>query len=204
MKKYRLKKDTPIIKAGTIFQRVTSKYNEPCELMCAMLTNGDTPLPWRVDDIINFDEWFEEVKEYKRWRSEKGERYWFIRPPLYIDSETELHSSFDDECWESGNYFKTKEEAELYKRKLVANQKLIDTAKKAWFEFNGSEGPDWESSKPSAWRYFIEFDHETHRFTINGYDSLQIAGVVYFPTEESAQAYIDNNPEDMKLLFGVE
>lgn len=202
MKRYKLLKDTPTIKAGTIFEEVVSDFDELKELVRITPVGAKTSPQWTIQDIDNFDEWFEEIKEYKRWRAKRGEWYWSVRASLVIDSDKEADHYIDDGRWEAGNYFKTEEEAELYGKKLVANQKLIDTAKKAWLEFNGSEGPDWSDTNQD--KHFIEFCHEADKFYIYLIGFSQSLGQIYFPTEESAQWVIDNMRDDLKLVMGIE
>jgi hypothetical protein F3_00887 len=50
----------------------------------------------------------------KRWRAEKGKIYYYIDSVLDISISTEYHYALDNVCYERGNYFRTKEEAEEY------------------------------------------------------------------------------------------
>ena len=56
----------------------------------------------------------------KRWRAEKEKEYFFITGTSEITTDEEYYSEADDDRYELGNYFKTKEEA----------QKVIDS--KEW------------------------------------------------------------------------
>lgn len=78
MKRYKLKKDTPTVKAGAIFEE-EGDFHDKKRLV--QVTKNECPFsPWVVvEDIINFDDWFEEIPEkYERWRAERGEEYWHI------------------------------------------------------------------------------------------------------------------------------
>ena len=77
--------------------------------------------------------------------------------------------------------------------------RLKMAAKKAWFEFNRSDSSDWKDGDQSK----FSITHDS--LGIRSYQTFWVRdlGQVYFPTKESCQAYIDSNPEDMKLLFGV-
>lgn len=49
----------------------------------------------------------------KRWRAEKGDKYYFISgSSFYIEDDYDMRDNIDDERYEIGNYFKTKELAE--------------------------------------------------------------------------------------------
>lgn len=58
-------------------------------------------------------------KEYKleciRWRANKNEKYYYLDSYLEVDIMTETGSWVDDDMYESGNYFRTKDLALLYK-----------------------------------------------------------------------------------------
>lgn len=62
--KYKLLKDTPTIKAGTIFEEIVSMSDGTRELAVAV-PGEDTPQDpqFTIQDIDNFDEWFEEMEE---------------------------------------------------------------------------------------------------------------------------------------------
>lgn len=61
MKRYKLLKDTPTIKAGTIFEEVVSDFDGAKELARITPIGAKTNPQWTIQDIDNFDEWFEEV-----------------------------------------------------------------------------------------------------------------------------------------------
>ena len=65
MTKYRLKKDTPEFKAGSMFTRRKYEYGDyDDDCLFADISPGVSPVPaFDISLIDNFDEWFEEVKE---------------------------------------------------------------------------------------------------------------------------------------------
>lgn len=66
--KYRLKKDTPEFKAGSVFTRRKYDYGDyDDDFLFADISPGTSPVPaFDISLIDNFDEWFEEVKEPKK------------------------------------------------------------------------------------------------------------------------------------------
>lgn len=62
MRLYKLLKDTPTIKAGTIFREVVSDYDGARELARITPIGAKTSPQFTIQDIDNFDEWFEEIK----------------------------------------------------------------------------------------------------------------------------------------------
>lgn len=48
----------------------------------------------------------------KRWRAEKNGEYWYVNPMLQVDKCHDTYYDDDDKCYNIGNYFRTREEAE--------------------------------------------------------------------------------------------
>lgn len=70
MKKYKLLKDTPTIKAGTVFEEVVGDFDGLKALTRITPVGAKTSPQFTIKDIDNFDEWFEEILECERWRAE--------------------------------------------------------------------------------------------------------------------------------------
>src|SRR6056297_3256607 len=95
----------------------------------------------------------EEIAELKasqevagvRWRAEEGERYCAVGLGNYARTCRERNDVVDDRHYESGNYFKTKAEAEAYAAKTLALQKIKDYIA----EGNAKEGyiADWNDQR---------------------------------------------------------
>lgn len=62
MRLYKLLKDTPTIKAGTIFREVVSDYDGTRELARVTPIGAKTSPQFTIQDIDNFEEWFEEIE----------------------------------------------------------------------------------------------------------------------------------------------
>lgn len=71
--KYKLLKDTPTIKAGTIFEEVTSDYDELKELVRITPIGAKTSPQFTIQDIDNFDEWFEKMEDSIHYKPRNGE-----------------------------------------------------------------------------------------------------------------------------------
>ncbi|MBB1531378.1 hypothetical protein HG463_001735 [Candidatus Saccharibacteria bacterium] len=65
MKKYKLLKDTPTIKAGTVFEEVVGDFDGLKALTRITPVGAKTSPQFTIKDIDNFDEWFEEISEYR-------------------------------------------------------------------------------------------------------------------------------------------
>lgn len=107
--KYRLKKDTPEFKTGSMFTRRKYEYGDyDDDCLFADISPGVSPVPaFDISLIDNFDEWFEEVKEEPKWVRKQikqvvyhnaktdilnwkyvGVKYRFIKGHFYYDSRT--------------------------------------------------------------------------------------------------------------------
>lgn len=216
MKKYRLKKDLPTVRAGEVFVRKTNETMQTDMLYHVDSEDVFLPPSIEVDDINNFDEWFEEVKEFEEWKPKPGEGFKVMNISGGVSDYYDWADSESDRfLWSSGNCYSldTPDDLIIKEQKLIpqALHRLKMAAKKAWFEFDGSEGPDWVGDERSYWparyrqeKYYLAYDYLKNTIVCDYTNIWQHIGGVYFPTKESAQVYIDNNPEDLKLLFGVE
>lgn len=76
--KYRLKKDTPEFKTGSMFTRRKYEYGDDC--LFADISPGTSPVPaFDISLIDNFDEWFE-VAEEPKWVRKQIKRIEFRIP----------------------------------------------------------------------------------------------------------------------------
>ena len=107
MTKYRLKKDTPLHRAGEIFTKTETT------MVASDKYETDTDL------IINFDEWFEEVKP--SWKKpDRGDSYYFINSSGVIVYTTWVNSPEDRIHYLMGNCFRTTEAADRFASYLKA------------------------------------------------------------------------------------
>lgn len=105
-------------------------------------TDLEERIIWLYDDIYLSDnniycyceETINKIKEFvdyvnekygipKRWRAERGEKHFSILSTGGVGSFSEYYDKFDNDRYDLGNYFKTKEQA----------QKVVDS--KEWQEF---------------------------------------------------------------------
>lgn len=131
--------------------------------------------------------------ENKRWRAEPYEclEYCYIDHDGNIEYEYEAYDSIDDWRFQSGNYFKTKEEAEQYKKWILARQVLVDDAK------NFKRSKDDENGD-----FYVFYDVEDKVFRID-YEAY-ISHNICFKTEEDVKASIDKHLAEWKIYLGIE
>ena len=187
MKLYKLLKDTPTVKAGTIFEERESpdEYKE----LGQVVTDGCLTRPWlTVSEIDNFDEWFEEIPEkHERWRGGRGDSYYFIDDEGAIRHEIDTNDGMDNYRYNIGNYFKTEAEAESYKKYLTARQVLLDDAEGGkCIEY----GKNWHAYYDTITKTY----HPVHSI------SYFYPGIIYFRTEEALEKSLKEHEEQWKTV----
>ena len=96
---------------------------------------------------------FEGIKKGVRKKPEDGEKYFFVNSRGYIDYKFCEEIETDLFRFNTGNCFKTEQEAEDCKENLLTKQALKDLA----LELNNGVEIDWKSHKQE--KYYIYFDY---------------------------------------------
>lgn len=126
----------------------------------------------------------ENVEVQKFGRVKNNEIYWFVNYEKLIDSDIESGHVVDNERYECGNYYLTKEDA-IISEKQIRLFRLLDRFSRQ----NGWSDELWKNSKIA--KYYIYFD--------NNYKSIKTESVhisryicqVYFVSESVAQQAIE-------------
>ena len=193
--KYKLLKDTPTINAGTIFEEVTSDYDELKELVRITPIGAKTSPQFTIQDIDNFDEWFEEMEEPTDsiyWKPNNGDEYWYIDDCAGIYRDRWDDESIHFSRYSLGLIKRTKEECEKARDRRLAEVRLRKTS-----DFK----PDFENGK-GGW--IVEYDYAKHRLAAWRYPFENSGEPVRYETEEDAKKSIEENREDWLTYFGIE
>ena len=188
MKRYKLLKDTPTLKAGTIFEEVVGDFDGLRALTRITPVGANTSPHFTIKDIDNFDEWFEEIPEkHERWRGGRGDSYYFIDDEGAIRHEIDTNDGMDNYRYNIGNYFKTEAEAESYKKYLTARQVLLDDAEGGkCIEY----GKNWHAYYDTITKTY----HPVHSI------SYFYPGIIYFRTEEALEKSLKEHEEQWKTV----
>ena len=187
MKKYKLLKDTPTIKAGTVFEEVVGDFDGLKALTRITPVGAKTSPQFTIKDIDNFDEWFEEISEYKRRRAKIGDLYHFINDCGDINYGCDHNNPWDNHRYNTGNYGLTKEELEAKREYDIARQVLLDDAEGGNFMPGSSN--NWynsyclcleEWSTFSSWYYY--------------------PGAIYFKSEEALLKSLKEHKEQWEIV----
>ena len=191
---YKLLRDTPTIKAGTIFREVVSDYDGARELARVTPIGAKTNPQWTIQDVDNFDEWFEEMEEptdSAHWKPRIAERYFYINEYGDVEWEVWNDDDLDNRLMAMGLVYRTEEECEKAKERRLAKVRLEQTS---------NFKPDFENGK-GGWIVFYSYMYkELHSMRDSCTDSGE---PVRYATEEDARKSIKENERDWLTYFGV-
>lgn len=193
--KYKLLKDTPTIKAGTIFEEIVSMSDGTRELAVAVPGEDIPEDPqFAIQDIDNFDEWFEEIKEPTdsiHWKPKKDDEYFWMNSYGETQPDVWDGDSIDIMRLALGMIYCTEEECERAKERKLAEVRLQRTST---FE------PDFENEN-GGWVVFYSYvDKELHSMRDSCTDSGEL---VRYETEEEAKRSIKENRADWLKYLGI-
>ncbi|MFC2754774.1 MAG: hypothetical protein ACFN24_02695 [Candidatus Nanogingivalis sp.] len=185
MKKYKLLKDLPFAEEGAIFREWTGERRGK-EEKALVNTNNLTTTLW-VEDIENFDEWFEEVgePEWVYYINAFGGVVDDVRVANLPGVRVRLKST--------GNYFKTQEEAEKYLEYLKAKEVIKQDAK--------GFKPDWNNGDEAKFFGYWDFILEEPGC---GLDYRAKTPNVYFQSSKDIKESFEKHHEEWKTYLTYE
>lgn len=187
MKQYRLLKDLPGLKKGTILSEGKSLFGAR-----TLITKNDVGPIFIGNDLT--EELFEEIKEPVdsiHWKPKIGDRCFVlentnIRPTAYTGMLRDYNA------WRTGRVFRTKGECEKALDRELAEVRLRKTSD---FE------PDFKNGK-GGW--IVGYDHEEDRLLATPIDYIDYGEPIRYATKEEAEKSIRENREDWKIYFGID
>lgn len=192
---YKLLKDTPTVKAGTIFEEVASDSDGERELAQITPLGAKTNLQWAIQDIDNFGEWFEETQEELidsvHWEPKYGKRYWFIDYDGNIVDDIWVDKPADFRRHMLGGTYLTKEETEK-----ACGRKLAEVTLRRSSTFK----PDFENGT-GGW--CVAYDHLSCRLIAEATRYTNCGQIVWFKTYEDARDSIKKHKKEWLTYFGI-
>ena len=193
--KYKLLKDTPTIKAGTIFEEIVNMSDGTRELTVAV-PGEDTPQDpqFTIQDIDNFDEWFEEIEEPTDsipWKPKKDDEYFWMNSYGETQPDVWDGDSIDSMRLALGMVYRTEEECEEARDRRLAEVRLCKTSD---FE------PDFENGSGGWVVCYRRRAGKLDYIKTYGCDSGE---PVRYATMKEAERSIRENREDWLIYFGV-
>lgn len=192
--KYKLLKDTPTIKAGTIFEKVVRGVDGIKGSAVVVPIGANTDFQWTIKDIDNFDEWFEEIEEPTtsvRRTPKMGEAYFYVDEYGNVEREIWDNDGVDNELLAMGFVRLMPEEAAEARDRRLAEVRLRQTS-----DFK----PDLEKCK-GGW--VVNYDYCAGIFSCTHIYSTSRGEPVYYATKKEAEKSIRENERDWKIFFGI-
>lgn len=123
-----------------------------------------------------------EQAEVKPWRAEKGENYYHIGPRGNIFVDNEILHTIDDELYNIGNYYRTRELAEQDAKELALRGRVRQLRDAL------CEGYQFVHDNLN---YFVYYCHTDGGFQVDCCTACQSIAEVYFDTKDHAQTACD-------------
>lgn len=186
MKYYKLLKDAPTVKAGSIFEEEGTFDDE--KKLVQVTKDGCQFSPWVVArDINNFDEWFEEIPEkHERWRGGRGDSYYFIDDEGAIRHEIDTNDGMDNYRYNAGIYGRTKQEIEAKREYNIARQVLLDDAEGGKYLLCEDNWHAFYSGLFQEWTISVD----------NPYNP----GVIYFKARKALEKSLKEHKEQWEIV----
>lgn len=134
----------------------------------------------------------------KMWKPEDNEKYFYVSGHGVINICRWINDTTDNGCYEIGNCFKTKEEAEFALEKAKVEAEL-----RRFAEENNEYKIDWEDDDQEKW--FIYYNCDMKKIDII-YNTVLKTHCIYFSSKKIAKQAIDYIGEERlkKYYLGIE
>ena len=152
---------------------------------------------WTVATVFNVLDWYEEYTEPELtgWeRVKKDEISYYIDIDGLIEGDLEIFDSVDNRCFNTANYFSTKEKAEEINFKQTLFRRL-----QRFSDENGGNEIDWKIDRQAKW--CIEYNNDNGEVVIVPFHSIMQFGQVYFTSYEVAEQAIQLFHDDLIKYF---
>lgn len=195
MKRYKLLKDLPALKAGSTFIEVDKKDSDGLTLIYQIDDEGIPRCAYTLIKPGVSNEYFKEIQEpidSIHWKPENGDEYFYISDYGDIYSGIWRGLPIDNERLALGFIYPTEEECKKAKERKLAEARLCQTST---FE------PDFENGK-GGW--IVGYDHQKNRFLSMFVGAADYGEPVHYKTKEDTEKSIEENEQDWKIYFGIE
>lgn len=187
MKRYKLLKDLPNLKKGTILSE-----GKPIFGVRTLITkNNDVGSTFIGNEL--FEEFFEEIQEPTKsihWKPRIGDRC-FILENANIRSTFYTGMLRDYNAWRTGKIYRTEEECEKARDRELAEVRLRRTS---------TFKPDFKNGKGG---YSVGYDYIAESLRIYPASWVDAGEPVRYETEEDAQKSIDKHEKEWLAFFGI-
>lgn len=189
MKRYKLLKDLPNLKKGTIF----SENNPFFGARILVTKTKDAGINFITNEI--FEKFFEEIQEEPtdsiHWEPLPGDIYWYLSNTGVVLKKQWMSSPDDIMRHVIGNTYRTEKECEK-----ACNRKLAEVRLRRTSTFK----PDFEN-RNGGW--IVVYNYAYHKLFAENIRFEDAGEPVRYATEEDAEKSIKENREDWLIYFGI-
>lgn len=190
MAKYRLLKDLPNLKKGTILSE-----GEPIFGVRTLITTNNSVGTTFIGNEL-FEELFEEIQEEPtdsiHWKPKLGEKYWFVNYWGNVDCRTRDDLHIDTCNLRRGNIYPTEQECEKARDRELAEARLRRTS---------TFKPDLKSG---MYAYTVGYNFNHKRLYVTKLLGVTIGNPITYKSLGEAEKSIEENREDWLIYFGIE
>ena len=189
MKRYKLLKDLPGLKKGTIFSEDNSFFG------AKILTTKTKDAGINFISNEFFEKFLEEIQDPTdsiHWKPEPGDTYWFVDYWGVVNSTDWDNTIADAYNFDSGNVYRTKEGCKRGRNRRLAEVRLRRTST---FE------PDFEN-RNGGW--IVAYSYLYHKLFAENIRFEDAGEPVRYETNEDALKSIKENREDWLIYFGID
>jgi hypothetical protein len=147
-------------------------------------------------DIAALKEVVNKPEGGKNWRAEIDGQYFVVGVAGDILRWGEHNSICDDFCYNTLNYFRTKEEAEAKKAYDIAVGKVSRMIN----ELNWEWEPNWDDSSEFKYHIFYDNNNDTYTKTSNSYVQYRLT-IPYIKSGGIAEQIIKECKSDLDVIF---
>lgn len=195
MKRYKLLKDLPALKAGSTFIEVDKKDSDGLKLIYQIDDEGIPRCAYTLIKPGVSNEYFKEIQEEPtdsiHWKPEYGEEYWIVNSYGVIVKRIWSDSIEDLNMYKLGIVHPTEEECEKAHNRKLAEVRLRRTST---FE------PNFEN-RNGGWIVVYEYAH--YKLLARSIRIEDAGEPVRYATREDAEKSIKENREDWLIYFGI-
>lgn len=156
----------------------------------------DTPEDpqFAIQDIDNFDEWFEEMEEPTdsiHWTPKKDDEYFWMNSYGETQPDVWDGDSIDSMRLALGMVYRTEEECEKARERKLAKVRLRRTS---------TFKPDFENGNGG---YIVDYDYINKKLECCDCFWNDSGEIIRYETKEDAKKSIEENEQDWKIYFGI-
>lgn len=196
MKRYKLLKDLPALKAGSTFIEVDKKDSDGLTLIYQIDDEGIPRCAYTLIKPGVSNEYFKEIQEpidSIHWKPQQDEKIWYLDENgdtnfTYFDKDNPYHLR----RIEFGNAYRTSGECEQARERQLAEVRLRRTST---FE------PDLKSG---MYAYTVGYNFKHKRLYVTKLLDVIVGNPIIYKSLEEAEKSIEENREDWLIYFGIE